>query len=58
MLAIMKVADTANSPVLMQASRGARNFANDIGLAHLIRAATEMYPHLPICMYQGHRTSP
>ena len=58
MLAIMKAADKANSPVIMQASRGARAFANDIVLAHLIRAAIEMYPHLPICMHQDHGNSP
>lgn len=58
MLAIMKAADAANSPVIMQASRGARKFANDIMLAHLIRAAIEMYPHIPICMHQDHGNSP
>jgi fructose-bisphosphate aldolase class II len=57
MLAIMKAADKANSPVIMQASRGARKFANDIVLSHLIRAAIEMYPHLPICMHQDHGNS-
>lgn len=58
MLAIMKAADDTDSPVIMQASRGARKFANDIVLAHLIRAAIEMYPHIPICMHQDHGNSP
>jgi fructose-bisphosphate aldolase class II len=58
MLAIMQAADKADSPVIMQASRGARAFANDIVLGHLIRAAIEMYPHLPICMHQDHGNSP
>lgn len=58
MLAIMKAADAVGSPVIMQASRGARQFANDIVLGHLIKAAIEMYPHLPICMHQDHGNSP
>ncbi len=58
MLAIMKAADATDSPVIMQASRGARAFANDIVLAHLIRAAIELYPHIPVCMHQDHGNSP
>lgn len=58
MLAIMKAADATGSPVIMQASRGARAFANDIVLGHLIKAAIEMYPHLPVCMHQDHGNSP
>ena len=58
MLAIMSAANKTNSPVIMQASRGARAFANDIVLSHLIRAAIELYPHIPICMHQDHGTSP
>ena len=54
MLAIMAAADKTDSPVVMQASRGARNYANDIVLAHLIKAAAELYPHIPICMHQDH----
>ena len=54
MLAIMSAADKTDSPVIMQASRGARNYANDIVLRHLIIAATEMYPHIPVCMHQDH----
>ena len=58
MLAIMSAADATNSPVIMQASRGARAFANDIVLSHLIRAAIELYPHIPVCMHQDHGNSP
>ncbi|MFT4742389.1 MAG: fructose-bisphosphate aldolase class II [Yoonia sp.] len=58
MLAIMGAAHETNSPVIMQASRGARAFANDIVLSHLIRAAIELYPHIPVCMHQDHGNSP
>lgn len=58
MLAIMGAADATNSPVIIQASRGARAFANDIVLSHLIKAAIELYPHVPVCMHQDHGNSP
>jgi fructose-bisphosphate aldolase class II len=58
MLAIMSAADATDSPVIMQASRGARAFANDIVLSHLIRAAIALYPHIPVCMHQDHGNSP
>lgn len=54
MLAIMSAAKKTDSPVIMQASRGARKFANDIVLRHLIEAAVEMYPDIPVCMHQDH----
>jgi len=54
MLAIMAAADKTDSPVIMQASRGARKYANDTVLRHLILAATEMYPDIPVCMHQDH----
>src|SRR5678816_809514 len=50
-LAIMEAAEATNSPVIMQASRGARSYANDIVLKHLIDAMAEMYPDIPICMH-------
>ncbi len=53
-LAIMEAAEATNSPVIMQASRGARSYANDIVLKHLIDAMAEMYPDIPICMHQDH----
>ena len=54
MLAIMVAADKTDAPVILQASRGARSYANDIVLRHLIEAAVEMYPHIPICMHLDH----
>jgi fructose-bisphosphate aldolase class II len=53
-LAILEAADATDSPVIIQASRGARSYANDIVLKHLIDALAEMYPHIPICMHQDH----
>jgi len=54
MLAIMSAASKTDSPVIMQASRGARNYANDVVLRHLIQAAVEMYPDVPVCMHLDH----
>ncbi|MDP6109698.1 MAG: class II fructose-bisphosphate aldolase, partial [Rhodospirillales bacterium] len=54
MLAIMAAADKTDSPVILQASRGARAYANDVVLRHLIEAAVEMYPDIPICMHLDH----
>ena len=54
MLSIMVAADKTDSPVILQASRGARAYANDIVLRHLIQAAIEMYPDIPICMHLDH----
>jgi fructose-bisphosphate aldolase, class II len=53
-LAILEAADAVDAPVIIQASRGARAYANDIVLKHLIDALAEMYPHIPICMHQDH----
>jgi fructose-bisphosphate aldolase, class II len=53
-LAIMKAADTADAPVIMQASRGARAYAGDIMLRHMVAALAEMYPHVPVCLHQDH----
>jgi fructose-bisphosphate aldolase class II len=57
-LAILEAADELDAPVIIQASRGARNYANDIMLKHMIDALAEMYPHIPICMHQDHGNSP
>ena len=57
MLSIMEAAKRCDAPVIMQASRGARKYANDIVLTHLIRAAVEMYPEIPVCMHQDHGNS-
>jgi fructose-bisphosphate aldolase, class II len=53
-LAIMEAASKCDSPVIMQASRGARSYAGDIMLRHMIQALAEMYPDNPICMHQDH----
>jgi len=56
--AIMEAADETNSPVILQASRGARKYAGEIFLRHLIMAAVETYPHIPIAMHQDHGNGP
>ncbi len=56
-LAILEAADELSAPVIIQASRGARSYANDIMLKHMIDALAEMYPHIPICMHQDHGNS-
>jgi fructose-bisphosphate aldolase, class II len=53
-LAIMEAASKCDAPVIMQASRGARSYAGDIMLRHMIQALAEMYPDNPICMHQDH----
>lgn len=53
-LAIMRAADACDSPVILQASRGARSYAGDVLLKHLIQGLAESYPHIPICMHQDH----
>ncbi len=53
-LAIMQAAKKCDAPVIMQASRGARSYAGDIMLRHMIQALAEMYPDNPICMHQDH----
>ncbi|PHP66296.1 fructose-bisphosphate aldolase class II [Zhengella mangrovi] len=53
-LAIMKAAERCDAPVILQASRGARSYAGDIMLRHMIEALTEMYPQIPVCMHQDH----
>ncbi|TAN56860.1 MAG: fructose-bisphosphate aldolase class II [Rhodospirillales bacterium] len=57
-LAIMAAAKKTDSPVILQASRGARQYANDIVLKHLILGAIELYPEIPVCMHQDHGNSP
>jgi fructose-bisphosphate aldolase class II len=56
--AIMQAADETGSPVIMQASAGARKFAGEAFLRHLIEAAVEAYPHIPVVMHQDHGQSP
>ena len=58
MRAIMLAADQTGSPVIVQASAGARKYAGAPFLRHLILAAIEEWPHIPVCMHQDHGTSP
>lgn len=56
--AIMEAAHETDSPVIMQASAGARKYAGEGFLKHLIQAAVESYPHIPVVMHQDHGQSP
>src|SRR5262245_56838618 len=56
--AIMEAADATHSPVIVQASAGARKYAGPHFIRQVILAATEEWPHLPICMHQDHGASP
>jgi fructose-bisphosphate aldolase class II len=55
---IMMAAKETNSPVIVQASRGARKYAEDLYLRNLMLAAAELYPQIPIAMHQDHGNSP
>ncbi len=55
---IMEAAKETNSPVIVQASRGARSYSQDAYLRHLMLAAAELYPSIPIVMHQDHGNSP
>ena len=56
--AIMEAAHDTDSPVIIQASRGARSYSQDAYLRHLMLAAAELYPHIPTVMHQDHGNSP
>ncbi len=56
--AVMEAASITESPVIIQASAGARKYAGSRFLRHLILAASEEFPELPICMHQDHGASP
>ncbi len=56
--AIMQAADEVDAPVIMQGSAGARSYAGEPFLRHLISAAIEQYPHIPIVMHQDHGSEP
>ncbi len=56
--AIMAAAVETDSPVIIQASRGARDYTNDNYLRHLMLAASELHPSIPIAMHQDHGNSP
>ncbi|MBA64125.1 MAG: fructose-bisphosphate aldolase class II [Planctomycetaceae bacterium] len=54
---IMEAAEETDSPVIVQASRGARSYSQDTYLRNLMQAAAELYPHIPIVMHQDHGNS-
>ena len=56
--AVMAAADEVGAPVILQASAGARKYAGEPFNKHLIQAAAEMYPHIPLVMHQDHGTTP
>ena len=56
--AIMEAADEVDSPVIMQGSAGARGYAGEPFLRHMIDAAVEQYPHIPVVMHQDHGSEP
>src|SRR5271156_1022851 len=57
-LAIMYAAASLDAPVIIQASRGARSYANDIMLKHMMDAVTEIYPQIPVCVHLDHGNGP
>ena len=57
-LAIMEAASSLDAPVIIQASRGARSYANDIMLRHMMDAVTEIYPQIPVCVHLDHGNGP
>ena len=57
-LAIMEAASAVDAPVIIQASRGARSYANDVMLKHMMDAVTEIYPHIPVCVHLDHGNGP
>ena len=56
--AIMQAADACKSPVIMQGSAGANRYAGEVFLRHLILAAVEQYPHIPVVMHRDHAPTP
>ncbi|MEA3536900.1 class II fructose-bisphosphate aldolase [Rhizobium sp. CC-YZS058] len=56
--AVMRAAEATDSPVILQASRGARSYAGDGFLRHLILGAAEEYPHIPVCLHLDHGDQP
>jgi fructose-bisphosphate aldolase class II len=56
--AVMSAADEVGSPVILQASAGARKYAGEPFIKHLIQAAVESWPHIPLVMHQDHGQSP
>ena len=57
-LAIAEAADKTDSPVIIQASRGARSYAHDVMLKRMMDAIIEIYPHIPVCIHLDHGNGP
>ena len=57
-LAIMEAAYSLDAPVIIQASRGARSYANDVMLKHMMDAVTEIHPSIPVCVHLDHGNEP
>ena len=56
--AVMEAANETGAPVILQASAGARKYAGEPFIKHLIQAAVEAYPHIPLVMHQDHGQNP
>jgi fructose-bisphosphate aldolase class II len=56
--AILQAADETSSPVILQASAGARSYAGEPFLRRMVQAAVESYPGIPVCLHQDHGASP
>ena len=56
--AIMQAADACGAPVILQGSAGARKYAGEPFLRHMVQAAVETWPHIPVAMHQDHGASP
>ncbi len=56
--AVMEAAKEVGAPVILQASAGARKYAGEAFIKHLVAAAVETYPHIPLVMHQDHGQSP
>ena len=56
--AIMQAADACDSPVILQGSAGANRYAGEVFLRHMIAAAVEQYPHIPVVMHRDHGPTP
>ena len=56
--AVMEAAKETGAPVILQASAGARKYAGEAFIKHLIQAAIEQYPNIPLVMHQDHGQSP
>lgn len=56
-IAVLQAARKVNAPVILQTSTGARKFAGDPMIRHMVQAGIEMFPELPICIHQDHGSS-